>query len=94
VPLKPRDNKKRYRFTPKVSKRRMLDPSSVDRLYGFGAENQHRCVDSAQPVPRAKMGRALFSGHFRFFSRVLGAVMVRSSEKCSIEGRVFGPILS
>jgi hypothetical protein len=46
--LPPGDNQKRYRFTPRVSNRRMLEAISVDALCSFGAKIFNRCTEFIQ----------------------------------------------
>ncbi|WP_448089589.1 hypothetical protein [Pseudomonas azerbaijanoccidentalis] len=82
-----RDNQKRYRFTPLLSKWRMCEVLSVDSLYGFGAKIFIRCTESIQLGGSPGMNRLTSFGHFGAFYGVAGSVMVRFAEKCFITGR-------
>jgi len=72
TPKKFRDNEKRYRFTLKVSKRRMLDLERVAPMCGFGAKKLLRCMNSAQSDTAGENSRVLFSGDFRMTAKVFG----------------------
>jgi hypothetical protein len=82
-----RDNQKRYRFTPLLSKWRMCEVLSVDTLCGFGAKNFIRCTESIQPGDSPGMSAPGLFGHFGAFFGAAGSVMVRFAGKCFISGR-------
>ena len=81
-----RDNQKRYRFTPSLSKWRICEALSVDALCGFGAQNFIRCAESIQPGDSPGMSAPGLFGHFSAFFGGCGSVMVRFAGKCFISG--------
>lgn len=82
-----RDNQKRYRFTPQLSKLRMCEALSVDTLCGFGAKIFICCAESIQPGDSPGRSTQGLFGHFSIFFGAVGSVMVRFSGKCFISGR-------
>jgi len=88
--LPPRDNQKRYRFTPPLSKWRICEVLSVDVLCGFGAKNFIRCTESIQLGGSPGMNGSTSFGHSGAFFGAAGPVLVRFVEKCFISGRSGG----
>lgn len=86
-PVCSRDTKKRYRFTPPVSKRRICEALSVDVLSGFGAKNFSDCAEFKQSRVLRSVNMPRFSGHFSGCYAPAGAVLVRFRSKCLISGR-------
>jgi hypothetical protein len=85
--LPPRDNQKRYRFTPPLSNWRICEAVSVDALCGFGAKIFIRCTESIQLGGSRSMSASLCFGHFSAFCGIAGSLMVRFAEKWFIPGR-------
>jgi hypothetical protein len=85
--LPPRDNRKRYRFTPPVSKRRMFERLSVDALCGFGAKNLNRCTEFIQFSVFRRLNESLSVSHFSVLAIGAGSVLVRFGVRCYIPGR-------
>lgn len=85
-----RDNQKRYRFTPSVSKWRMPDALSVDLLCGFGAKNLKCCAEFIQWCLLQNVNRPRFAGHFGVSAVAGGSVMVRPEEKCFMPEHAHG----
>jgi hypothetical protein len=92
--LPPRDNQKRYRFTPPVSNWRMLEAVSVDALCGFGAKNFIRCTYFTQSGPLASSSESLVYGHFGAGAAGVGSVVVRFGNVCHISGRILTPVVT
>ena len=85
-----RDNPKRYRFTPPVSKWRIPDRLSVDAVCGFGAKNFNGCTEFIQCAGSPNSNASLFISQFGVFCVAAGSVMVRPERKRLMSGRATG----
>jgi hypothetical protein len=64
-----------------------VEAFSVDPLCGFGAKIFLCCAEFIQVDRLSETNSLLLISHFGVVCRLIGSVMVRSSEKCFIRGR-------